>query len=344
MLAADVTPRPRLSALIQRGVERKLLLVIAPAGYGKTTAVLSWVLEQPEPIAWLSLNAAPDDLLSFVAYIVAAVQQVAPDVCATTERLAQSGQAPAAVLLAALVNDLEGSSRRIVLVLDDYDTISVGATHDFMAALVDALPATIRLIMTARASPPLPLARWRGSGTRVLPPQSTDSNFLHAVSINDFQSYSENWDFDMQVIEVRKLDKEFASWVGTSPDEEWLAIHGVSRTYGAKHPECWVRLYVHKDYAAISRLVTTHPGPVFKLIEDMFGQTIVELTQEISAELVPKRLAKMLEVEPGSAAIVVRRVFKTADGKIVEAALETYPASRFRYQVNLHRSDGKHAS
>ncbi|MCB2077847.1 MAG: GntR family transcriptional regulator [Novosphingobium sp.] len=184
----------------------------------------------------------------------------------------------------------------------------------------------------------------RGSGTRVLPPQSTDSNFLHAVSINDFQSYSENWDFDMQVIEVRKLDKEFASWVGTSPDEEWLAIHGVSRTYGAKHPECWVRLYVHKDYAAISRLVTTHPGPVFKLIEDMFGQTIVELTQEISAELVPKRLAKMLEVEPGSAAIVVRRVFKTADGKIVEAALETYPASRFRYQVNLHRSDGKHAS
>ena len=161
MLAADVTPRPRLSALIERGVDRKLLLVIAPAGYGKTTAVLSWVLEQPEPIAWLSLNAAPDDLISFVAYVVAAVQQVAPECCATTERLVQSGQAPAAVLLAALVNDLEGSSRRIVLVLDDYDTISVSATHDFMAALVDALPAKIRLIMTARANPPLPLARWR---------------------------------------------------------------------------------------------------------------------------------------------------------------------------------------
>ena len=81
---------------------------------------------------------------------------------------------------------------------------------------------------------------------------------------------------------------------------------------------------------------------MFKLIEDMFGLTTNELTQEISAELVSKKLAKILEVEPGSAAIVVRRAFKTADGKVIEAALETYPAARFRYQVNLHRSDGRH--
>ena len=157
-----MTPRPRLDALIQRGVERKLLLVIAPAGYGKTTAVLSWVQRQPEPVAWLSLNAAADDLIGFVAYVVAAVQRVAPGACADCEMLVQSGQAPAAVLLAALVNDLAGLSQRIVLVLDDYERVAAGATHEFMAALVDALPPTIRLIMTTRASPPLPLARWRG--------------------------------------------------------------------------------------------------------------------------------------------------------------------------------------
>lgn len=181
----------------------------------------------------------------------------------------------------------------------------------------------------------------RGSGTRVLPSRSSESNFLHAVSIDDFRSYSENWDFDIQIIELRRIDPDLAVWTGVPPDEDWLAVHGVSRTYGAKHPECWVQLFVHKDYAAIGRLVTSHPGPVFKLIEDMFGQTVIELTQEISAELVSKKLAKILEVEPGSAAIVVRRAFKTADGKVMEAALETYPATRFRYQVNLHRSDGR---
>ena len=202
---------------------------------------------------------------------------------------------------------------------------------------------TIRESLRKLREEKLVLSR-RGSGTRVLPPQSTDSNFLHAISINDFQSYSKSWDFDMQAVELTKLAKGFAAWAGVSPDEDWLAIQGVSRTHGAKFPECWVEIYVHKEFAAIGRLVTTHPGPVFKLIEDMFGQKIVELTQEISAELVPKRLAKVLDVDAGTPAIVVRRAFKTADGKVVEAALETYPASRFRYQVNLHRADAKNAS
>lgn len=159
-----MTPRPRLDALIQRGVQHKLLLVIAPAGYGKTTAVLSWAQQHPLPIAWLSLNAAADDLVGFVAYVVAAIQRVAPDACAESEMLVQSGQAPAAVLLAALVNDLAGLSERIVLVMDDYNSVAVAATHEFMATLIDALPPTIRLVITTRANPPLPLARWRGRG------------------------------------------------------------------------------------------------------------------------------------------------------------------------------------
>jgi len=199
---------------------------------------------------------------------------------------------------------------------------------------------TIRESLRKLREDKLVLSR-RGSGTHVLPPQSADSNFLHAISINDFRSYSESWDFSISVIELQKMAKGLATWVGVPPEEDWLAIHGVSRTYGAKLPECWVELYVHKDFAAIGRLVTSHPGPVFKLIEDMFGQTIVELTQEISAELVPKRLAKVLEVEPGTPVVVVRRAFKTADGRIVEAALETYPAARFRYHFNLHRADAK---
>jgi LuxR family maltose regulon positive regulatory protein len=164
LLPADITARPRLNRLMQRGAEHKLLLVTAPAGYGKTTAVLGWVQQQPQPTAWLALDAATDDLNGFVVYVVAAVQRVAPDACTRTATLVEGGQAPAAVLLAALVNELAGLTQRIVLVLDDYDSVAAGAVHEFMAALIDALPPTMRVIMTCRASPPLPLARWRGRG------------------------------------------------------------------------------------------------------------------------------------------------------------------------------------
>lgn len=181
----------------------------------------------------------------------------------------------------------------------------------------------------------------RGSGSRILPPQSGDSNFLHAMSINDLQSYAEGWDFNIDFIELTTLHKDFAGWLGVPAEAKWLAIKGLSRTHGAKHPECWVQLFVHRDFAALGRLVATHRGPVFKLIEDLFGETVIELTQEISAELVGGELARMLEVEDGSPAVVVRRAFRAVDGRIVEAALETYPAARFRYQVNLHRSDGR---
>jgi LuxR family maltose regulon positive regulatory protein len=58
LLPADITARPRLNRLMQRGAEHKLLLVTAPAGYGKTTAVLGWVQQQPQPTAWLALDAA----------------------------------------------------------------------------------------------------------------------------------------------------------------------------------------------------------------------------------------------------------------------------------------------
>ena len=160
----DAMPRPRLESLVERGVAHKLLLVTAPAGYGKTTAVLSWMQQQSQPVAWLSLNAASDDLVGFVAYVAAAIEVVAPGACAEAERLVGSGQAPASVLLAALVSDLVRLRQQVVLVLDDYDAASVGAVHEFMAALIDVLPPTLRLIMTCRSNPPLPLARWRGRG------------------------------------------------------------------------------------------------------------------------------------------------------------------------------------
>ncbi len=162
-LPADVTPRPRLDVLVQRGVAHKLLLVTAPAGYGKTTAVLLWAQQQPLPVGWLSLNAAQDELSTFMTYLVAAIQRAAPGACANTALLVQAGQAPAAVLLAALVNELAALEHPLMLVLDDYGSVANKTVHEFVTALIDDQPPTLHLVMTTRASPPLPLARWRAS-------------------------------------------------------------------------------------------------------------------------------------------------------------------------------------
>lgn len=180
----------------------------------------------------------------------------------------------------------------------------------------------------------------RGVGTVVLPPQVSESNFLHAISINEVLSFANRWDYDIQTIEMDRLDQRLASWLELPRNEDWLAVRGASRTWGAPLPEAWVEFYIHKDFSGVARLLQRHSGPLFTLIENMFGESIEEIHQEITATLIPEELAGPLEVEAGSAAILVRRSCKTADGRIVEANFEIYPASRFRYPVTLRRGKG----
>lgn len=182
----------------------------------------------------------------------------------------------------------------------------------------------------------------RGAGTIVVPPQSSDSNFVHAMSINDVLSFSRRWVFTITSIKMDALNKGLRSWLGLAKGDKWLAVRGVGRTKGAELPECWVEFFINKEFASVGRLLRSHHGPLLPLLEDMYGQTVVELKQDITAALIPADMAAELQVEPGTPAIVVRRSCTTAEGKIVECNIETYPAPRFRYTLTLHR--GKTAS
>jgi DNA-binding GntR family transcriptional regulator len=181
----------------------------------------------------------------------------------------------------------------------------------------------------------------RGAGTVVIPTQSSDSNFIHAISINDVIRFSHRWDVAMQSIAMDRLNPRLADWLELDGDEQWLAARGVARTKGAREPECWAEFYIHRDYASVGRLLERHTGPLAPLIEDLFGLTVTELRQDISASLVSSELAALLHVEEPSAAIEVRRACVTAEGKVVQAVYEVYPASRFRYSWSLHREKGQ---
>ncbi|MCA0350660.1 MAG: LuxR C-terminal-related transcriptional regulator [Chloroflexi bacterium] len=140
-----------------------LILVCAPAGFGKTTLIADWARTQPHPLAWLSLDANDNQPNHFWSYLLTALHNVAPKVVA--EALALHTQSIAlSHVLTSVINGLTSLNQRLTLVLDDYQTISDPTIHRDLAWLIDHAPAEFQLVLLSRSEPPLPLARWRVAG------------------------------------------------------------------------------------------------------------------------------------------------------------------------------------
>jgi ATP/maltotriose-dependent transcriptional regulator MalT/DNA-binding SARP family transcriptional activator len=167
----DLVPRPRLIGRLDRGAASKLTLVSAPAGFGKTTLVTEWLAAGPgggRRAAWLSLDRADNDPVSFWTYVIAALRTVVPGVGEGALALLQAPRPPPAeTVLTVLLNDLGAVAGDLVLVLDDYHVVDAGDVQDEMAFLLDHLPAGLHVVIASRADPALPLARWRVRGELV---------------------------------------------------------------------------------------------------------------------------------------------------------------------------------
>ena len=169
-----LVPRPRLSQRLDRGTTSKLMLISAPAGFGKTTLLTEWLAAGPAApaderlAAWLSLDRADNDPASFWTYVIAALQTVAPGIGESALTLLQAPQPPPIeTVLTALLNDLGAITGDIVLVLDDYHVIDARDVQDAMAFLLDHLPPRLHVAIASRTDPALPLARLRARGELV---------------------------------------------------------------------------------------------------------------------------------------------------------------------------------
>ncbi|MFC0682784.1 protein kinase [Lysobacter korlensis] len=166
-------PRPRLIERLNRGMDSALTLVSAPAGFGKSTLLASWLAAGPaaptgEPsAAWLSLDAGDNDPALFWTYVIAALRTAAPAVGAVSLAMLETRSAPSQEVLTALLNDLAALERDVVLVLDDYHVLESRDVHDGMAFLLDHMPPRLHLVIASRADPPLPIARLRARGELV---------------------------------------------------------------------------------------------------------------------------------------------------------------------------------
>ena len=169
-----LVPRPRLSERLDRGTASKLVLVSAPAGFGKTTLLAEWLAAGPAApaderlAAWLSLDRADNDPVSFWTYVIAALRTVAAGVGEAALALLQAPQPPPIeTVLTAALNDLGAIAADIVLVLDDYHVVDAREVQDGMAFLLDHLPPGLHVVIVGRADPALPLARLRARGELV---------------------------------------------------------------------------------------------------------------------------------------------------------------------------------
>lgn len=160
----NLVSRRRLVEKVAQGLQSSLLLISAPAGYGKTTLISEWRASKGRDhlTAWLSLDNDDNDPRRFLTYFVAALAILRDGFGETTLSLLQSVPPfPIPVILTTLINELGEIAESIALILDDYHAINNPAVHEAVTYLLDHLPSPMHLVILTRADPPLPLSRLR---------------------------------------------------------------------------------------------------------------------------------------------------------------------------------------
>ncbi len=204
--------RPRLGERLARGADSRLTLVSAPAGFGKTTLLSEWLGASAggsRPVAWLSLESADNEPGRFWAYVVAALQAVIPGVGASARELIASTPFPTDLVLTSVLNDLTQSSEEVWLVLDDYHLVDSHDVHDGVAILLEHLPPAAHVVISTRADPDLPLARWRARG-ELVEIRAAELRFTAdeaASYLNDVAG------LDLATQDVATLDKRTEGWI-----------------------------------------------------------------------------------------------------------------------------------
>jgi len=221
----SLVARPRLAERLEEGLKRKLTLLSAPAGFGKTTLLSAWTsgLSAGRAVAWLSLDSGDNDPARFWRYFVTAVDRLQPGSGETALALLGSPQSPPIeAILTSLLNELADLDADAVLVLDDYHAVESQTIHEALTFLIEHLPARMHLVISTRSDPLLPLSRLRVRG-EMAELRATDLRFtpqeaatflnqamgleLSAADIAELETRTEGWIAGLQMAALAMRDR-----------------------------------------------------------------------------------------------------------------------------------------
>ena len=216
--------RPRLGEVLNHELilgevfNRKLTLICAPAGYGKTSLAIDWLTSLQIPVAWLSLDERDNDPIRFLTYLIHAFRQILPEVGGSSLGMLQAPQLPSPEeILVPLFNELAAKATPTIFVIDDYHLIQTPTIHQFLNFLVDYQPQQMHTTIISREDPPLPLHRLRARGQMVDIRQeairftlketgdlltSIIGNELTPENIKDVEHRTEGWVTGMQLLRL----------------------------------------------------------------------------------------------------------------------------------------------
>ncbi|WP_336084888.1 protein kinase domain-containing protein [Nocardia sp. SSK8] len=163
--AREPFPRQRLLDVLRAGGNRRLALVHAPAGFGKSTVAAQWradLVARDIPVAWLGIDGDDDNEIWFLGHLIQAIRRVRPDVGAGLEQVLEERPADAvAFVIATLIDEIHASDRPVVVVVDDWHRVRDVGVHRAMAALLDNGCHHVRFVVTSRDQSGLPISRLR---------------------------------------------------------------------------------------------------------------------------------------------------------------------------------------
>jgi DNA-binding GntR family transcriptional regulator len=180
----------------------------------------------------------------------------------------------------------------------------------------------------------------QGVGTIVLG-AGGPQHYVHNVnSISDLFDYNVESHYQTANPALVTADEALAAKLGGRKGETWLRIEGLRFPLGQETPICEVEIFVASRFAGVGRLAGKRSGPIYELVEAVYGERITEVEQTIRGYVADERLASVLKLSEPATAIEIRRFYRLLGGEVAEVTFNRYPADRFSFSMALHRVGG----